>query len=194
VACSARERLLAIHQRRLTHEDLEDCFSQATLELLNRARHGSGFASYAHIANALQQRFLSRIHDRRRALSGRSPIEAVFASAVPFDREGVGVELADQRSDVERLALVRHELRRIGRASRQLSPDQRLLLASELSYDMDCREFCRIHGWSVEKCRKVAQRTRVRLTRLLDESRVHQSDLFVPPASHSSDQRAGTHL
>jgi DNA-directed RNA polymerase specialized sigma24 family protein len=181
VACSGRERLLAIHQRRLAHEDLEDCYSQATLELLNRARHGEAFASYAHIANALQQRLLSRIHDRRRALSGRSPIEAAIATAVPFaDCENGGVEIADVRANVERLALVRHDLQRIGQAARQLSADQRLVLASQLSGDIDCGEFCRIHGWSRAKYRKVAQRARARLIRLLGESLTGQANPFVP--------------
>jgi hypothetical protein len=84
VARSRREQLLAVHRHRLSREDLEDCYSQATLELLTRAKRGGEFAGRAHIANALDQRLLSRIHDRRRALSGRSPIEAAIATARPL--------------------------------------------------------------------------------------------------------------
>jgi DNA-directed RNA polymerase specialized sigma24 family protein len=194
VARSRRELLLSIHCRRLRREDLEDCYSQATLELLSRASYGLAFSSRAHIANALEQRFLSRIHDRRRALSGRSPIEAAIATAIPLaDREAGGAEIVDARADVERLALLRHELRRIGEISRRLSADQRLVLGSQLSGDMECGQFCRTHGWSPEKYRKVAQRARMRLARLLEESLDH-ADPACPVRRGSSDQRAGTHL
>jgi hypothetical protein len=168
VARARRERLLAVHRHRLSREDLEDCYSQATLELLTRAKRGGAFASRAHIANALDQRLLSRIHDRRRALSGRSPMEAALASALPLPcSEGRGAEIADRRANVERLVLLRHELVSIGRSWRELSRDQRLVLVSQISHDVGCHEFCRVHGWSAEKYRKVAQRARARLTLLV---------------------------
>jgi hypothetical protein len=176
VVRSRRELLFAAHRHRLTHEDLEDCYSQATLELLNRATRREAFSSYAHIANALEQRLLSRIHDRRRALSGRSPIEAAIATALPLAACEAGeIDIPDARADVEHLTLLRHDLRRISEVSRELSRDQRLVLASQLSCESDRGEFCRAHGWSAEKYRKVAQRARARLTRLLDgESRAGQ--------------------
>lgn len=183
VTRSRRELLLGAHRHRLGREDLEDCYSQATLELLNRARHGEAFSSRGHIANALEQRFLSRIHDRRRALSGRSPIEAAIATAVPLaDREASGAEIVDMRADVEQLALLRHELKCIGEISRRLSADQQLVLRSQLSGEMECGQFCRMHGWSPEKYRKVAQRARARLTRLLGDS-LDQVDPSVPLAA-----------
>ena len=118
VARARRELLLGAHRHRLGREDLEDCYSQAILELLNRAGRGMVFSSRAHIANALEQRFLSRIHDRRRALSGRSPIESAMATAISLaDCENSGAEIVDARADVERLALLRPELRRIGEIS-----------------------------------------------------------------------------
>ena len=40
VAQARRELLLRSHRHRLRKEDLEDCFSQATLELLAQARDG----------------------------------------------------------------------------------------------------------------------------------------------------------
>jgi DNA-directed RNA polymerase specialized sigma24 family protein len=189
VARSRRDLLLAAHRHRLSREDLEDCYSQATLELLTRAGRRGVFAGYAHIANALEQRLLSRIHDRRRALSGRSPIEAAIATALPLAAcEGGGVEIADARADVERLALLRQDLRRIGQISRELSRDQRMVLASQLSSDMECDEFCRTHGWSAEKYRKVAQRARARLTRLLAaESYAGQTE----PSARGAQQRDG---
>jgi DNA-directed RNA polymerase specialized sigma24 family protein len=168
VARSRRELLLNTHAHRLAREDLEDCYSQATLELLTRARRAGEFASSTHVANALEQRFLSRIYDRRRALCGRSPMEAAMANALPLAGcEDRGLEIPDISADVERLTLLRHDLRRIGEIASQLSRDQRLVLASQLSCDMDRGEFCREHGWSVEKYRKVAQRARARLARLL---------------------------
>lgn len=192
VARSRRELLLAAHRHRLSREDLEDCYSQATLELLTRARRGGAFASRAHIANALEQRLLSRAHDRRRALSGRSPMEAAIASALPLTlSEGGAVEIVDRRADVERLVLLRHELRLIGRIAHELSRDQRLVLASQLSCERDCSEFCRTHGWSAEKYRKVAQRARARLARLLEaqaDASVARSPRATCPAfSRTSD-------
>jgi hypothetical protein len=52
VAAARRSRLLRVYRRRLRPEDLEDCYSQATLELLARARK-TPFASAAHIENAV---------------------------------------------------------------------------------------------------------------------------------------------
>ncbi|HXC24230.1 MAG TPA: hypothetical protein VNU28_06570 [Solirubrobacteraceae bacterium] len=181
---SRRELLLASHRHRLGREDLEDCYSQATLELLTRARCGEGFAGAAHIANALEQKFLSRIHDRHRALNGRSPIQAALASSLPLG-VGVcdGVDVADARADIERLTMLRHDLRRIARLSRELSSDQRLVLANDLSGEVGCAEFCRMHGWKTEKYRKVAQRARARLTRLrASEAAQLQGDAPVPLA------------
>jgi DNA-directed RNA polymerase specialized sigma24 family protein len=180
VARSRRELLLNAHRHRLSREDLEDCYSQATLELLRRSTRGATFSGHSHIANALEQRLLSRIHDRRRALSGRSPIEAAMASALPLGNcHEHAVDVPDARADVERLALLHHDLRRISLVARELSEDQRLVLKSQLSRDMDCGEFCRTHGWTPEKYRKVAQRGRARLKRLLAAEQ-----LIVEPFAH----------
>lgn len=169
IARARRSALLGIHRRYLGRQDLEDCYSQATLEILTRARGGRGFASRAHIANSLELRFVSRIHDRRRALNGRSPIEAELARAIPLSTSTEAeTSLHDPRADIERKILARHELRRIAEISHKLSPDQRLLLASRLS-DTDRAEFCQRHGWSVEKYRKVSQRAGARLRQLVDE-------------------------
>jgi hypothetical protein len=45
VASARRDALLRKHAFRLRSEDLEDCFGQATLELMLRARRGVSFAS-----------------------------------------------------------------------------------------------------------------------------------------------------
>ncbi len=69
-----RELLLRVHRRRLRREDLEDCYSQATLELLRgRARRAAVSPAACTSPDVLEQRFLSRVLDRRRALLGRSP-------------------------------------------------------------------------------------------------------------------------
>jgi hypothetical protein len=52
VARARRELLLRVHGHRLRREDLEDCYSQATLELVALARKGREFASRLHVANA----------------------------------------------------------------------------------------------------------------------------------------------
>ncbi|HEU0249577.1 MAG TPA: hypothetical protein VFR48_02525 [Solirubrobacteraceae bacterium] len=187
VALVARERrdaLLAVHAHRLGRAELEDCYSQATLELLARARRprestkvadcgssGGPFLSSEHIANALDQRLRSRIQDRQRALGGRSPIEAAMAWAVPLppceDGASVCRLLVDRRADVVRTALLREELARIVRFSRELTRDQRLLLSSQVGAEQTPAAFCAQHSWSLEKYRKVGQRARARLSALL---------------------------
>ncbi|HXC45615.1 MAG TPA: hypothetical protein VNU24_03350 [Solirubrobacteraceae bacterium] len=167
VARSRRDLLLGSHRHRLGREDLEDCYSQATLELLARAGREAGFLDACHIAHALEQKFLSRVHDRHRALHGRSPIQAALADSLVLGGASGGVDVADARADVERLTFLRHELRSIARLWRELSSDQQLVLANELAGEPGCAEFCRAHGWSQEKYRKVAQRGRARLRALL---------------------------
>jgi DNA-directed RNA polymerase specialized sigma24 family protein len=164
VAQARRDLLLRAHRHRLRREDLEDCYSQATLELLAQLRRGGSFFTRAHMANVLEQRFLSRIHDRRRALGGRSPAQAALDCALPLGGCDEGsIEVADVRAEIERLVMLRMELRSLGRIVRDLTPDQRLVLTSRIDSGMECVEFCHHFGWSKEKYRKVAQRARARL-------------------------------
>jgi DNA-directed RNA polymerase specialized sigma24 family protein len=168
VAHAKREILLRVHRHRLRKEDLEDCYSQATLELLAHTGRGGCFSSRAHVANAIEQRFLSRIHDRRRALSGRSPMQAAIETALPLDCfEPEQPELVDVRAELETLVLLREELRRVESLARELTPDQQLILACQVGMQMGRSEFCRCYGWTPEKYRKVAQRARTQLKRLL---------------------------
>ena len=175
VAAAKREVLLRVHRHRLGFEDLEDCFSQATVELITRARaRARAFVSDAHIANALEQRFLSRISDRRRAVSGRSPIQAASHAALRtvVDHEGGGetspvAAVADPVADITVRLAERHDVRRLRELAEELTADQRLVLACQVALDMDCQEFCARFGWSAEKFRKVAQRARARLRALV---------------------------
>jgi DNA-directed RNA polymerase specialized sigma24 family protein len=168
VARAKRDLLLRVHRFRLRWEDLEDCYGQATLELLAHTRRGGEFSSRAHLSNTLEQRFLSRIHDRRRALAGRSPMQATLDAAASLggagDRE---VEVEDARAELEKLVLLRGQLRDVARLARELSPDQRLVLACQVGLQMTRADFCSRFGWSPEKYRKVAQRARARLRSLI---------------------------
>ena len=167
VARARRELLLRVHRHRLRREDLEDCYSQATLELVKRARNGGAFSSRAHVANAIEQRFLSRIHDRRRALGGRSPMLAALENAMSLtEAQESAVEIVDVRADLEELVMLRLDLRRLGSLAQELTPDQRLALGSQIG-GSGCAEFCERFGWSAEKYRKVAQRARSRLRALM---------------------------
>jgi DNA-directed RNA polymerase specialized sigma24 family protein len=168
VALAKRRVLLGVHRHRLRWEDLEDCYSQATLELVILARQGRRFAGRRHIGNALEQRFLARVQDRRRALSGRSAIAAALEGAVPFGSRADEADPPDPRGDPERLAIARAELARVRAHARSLTDDQRLVLAAQVSM-VSCESFCRLHGWSPEKYRKVAQRGRAKLARLMAE-------------------------
>ena len=86
VVVEKRYVLLRAYRGWLRPHDLEDCLSQAALELVVRARRaGSGFQSAAHIANALEQKLRSRIYDRQRARSGKSAIETALARALPLE-------------------------------------------------------------------------------------------------------------
>jgi hypothetical protein len=190
VASASRELLLRAHSFRLRREDLEDCYSQATLEMLRRVRRGAVFAGPRHIHNALEQRFLSRIHDRRRALAGRSPMLAAMEGAARLgsepDRE---LEAVAGDVDLEQLVLLRLELRRIPRLAQRLSADQQLVLASQVGLQMPPAAFCRRYGWSAEKYRKVAQRARARLRALASAE-----DADVPHRRATSEESAGTSL
>jgi DNA-directed RNA polymerase specialized sigma24 family protein len=160
-----RDVLLRAHRRHLRHEDLEDCLSQATLELIVQVRRGRVFAGRAHVAHALEQRFVSRIRDRRRAVSGRSPIQAALEGAFPLGPGEGNVALRDHRFDPERSAIVREELRSVVTSAGALSQDQRLVIATQSGLQMGCQQFCGRFAWSPEKYRKVAQRARLKLRR-----------------------------
>jgi hypothetical protein len=163
VAQARRELLLRAHRHQLRKEDLEDCYGQATLELLARARAAGMFSTRAHMANALEQRFVSRINDRRRALCGRSPAQAALDGALPLGGCSEGdIDVADIRAEIDKLVMLRMDLRSLGRVIHKL-----LVLTSRIDSGMDCAEFCSRFGWSKEKYRKVAQRARARLRELL---------------------------
>ena len=124
----------------------------------------------AHIEHALKQKFKSRIEDRRRALAGRSAIESAIARAVPVDAPcDDAAEIEDRNATVEGRVIARTEVRRLREVMADLSRDQQLVLASQVLVDMEPAEFCRRHGWSVEKYRKVAQRARGKLRVLVEE-------------------------
>lgn len=168
VAHAKREVLLRAYRHLLRREDLEDCYSQATLELLAHVRRGGVFADCVHVGNTLELRFLSRVRDVRRALGGRSPIQAALASALSIGEHEQHLALVDPRSDLETLVQLRSDLRRVPALARGLSVDQRLVLAAQLA-DTGCGEFCRRFGWSPDKYRKVAQRARARLKVLMSD-------------------------
>jgi DNA-directed RNA polymerase specialized sigma24 family protein len=188
VAQNKREVLLRAYRHWLRREDLEDCLSQATLELVARSRRGGRFSGPGHIANSLEQKFLSRIHDRRRALGGRSAMEAAMDGALQLGEPATGgVDVADLRAGIEERVAGRMELFAVTEAAKQLTADQRLVLASQVALDMSCREFCERFGWSPEKYRKVAQRGRSRLKLLIRSE-------HVPLAGVLSEMHARTDL
>jgi DNA-directed RNA polymerase specialized sigma24 family protein len=170
VARARRAGLLHAHRRLLRPADLEECFSTAVEELLCAARAGKRFASRVHVANALEQRFCSRVIDRRRALRGRSPLEAALEGALPLACPGSRqAEVEDRRAEPFPLVADRLHLLCVSRAAPRLTDDQRLVLASQVALGMDRAEFCERFGWSFEKYRKVAQRARGRLSKLVEE-------------------------
>lgn len=167
MAIGKRELLLRAYRHQARREDLEDCYSQATLELVAYTRNVRAFLDRSHLGNLLEQRFQSRVRDHRRALSGRSPMRAALETSVAIGGAGdAAVEIADVRAELEKLVMLRYELRRVERLAENLTADQRLVLACQLGLQMSRGEFCRRFGWSSEKYRKVAQRARMRLRAL----------------------------
>lgn len=203
VAHAARQLLLRAYGGWLRFDDLEDCYSQAVLELLAQARRGQlRCASRRGVRAMLELRFASRIRDRRRALNGRSPHQALLDSALVHGGGcgGPAAEVADPRADVERRALLRFELRSVQLAARRLSPDQRLVLACQVGAQMGANEVCATFGWSREKHRKLAQRARAQLRREVEvlageaispSGHIHERCPGFPPASV---EEVGTHL
>jgi DNA-directed RNA polymerase specialized sigma24 family protein len=191
VACARRELLLRVHRHRLRREDLEDCYSQAVVELVAGARGGARFASRVHLARVIEQRFVSRIQDRRRALSGRSPMQAALERGVSLDDlERSQAEIVDLHADPEQLVILRQELRSMRSLIERLSADQRLVLAAQAGLlPLDRGELCRRCGWSSEKYRKVAQRARARLRLLMAAA---QADVPLEPVA--SVEETGTPL
>jgi DNA-directed RNA polymerase specialized sigma24 family protein len=166
--------------------------SQAVFELFAHARAGQRFSSRQHLANVLEQRFLSRVYDRRRALAGRSPLQAALEGALPLGGTGgQEVELADPRAEVHPLVAHRLRLRRVARLAPLLTPDQRLVLACQLA-GIDRAEFCRRFDWSFEKYRKVAQRARARLRGLVDAEPKVAREPMVRSSQQSVSSRAGS--
>ena len=200
MAHAARGLLLSVHRRWLRWEDLEDCYSQATVELVAQARRGElRVSSGTHLRNLLELRFLSRVLDRRRALRGRSPVQATLDCALLLGE----VEIVDVRADVERRTMLRFDLQSLERAAHALSADQRLVLACQIGLQMRADEFCRRFNWSHEKHRKVAQRARARLRLLLGEPAAgeaawkEQKRFFengCPVFENESEEGVGTHL
>ncbi|HWX98029.1 MAG TPA: hypothetical protein VNZ01_14400, partial [Solirubrobacteraceae bacterium] len=139
---------------------------------------------------AIERRFVSRIQDRRRALSGRSPIQAALerslSLAVMSEQD---LDVTDARAELETLVFMRMDLRRVEALMPELTPDQRLILISQVALGISRAEFCRRYGWSPEKYRKVAQRARVRLGRLMASD-----EPDVPGTQGRSEESTGTNL
>jgi hypothetical protein len=190
VAQAKRGALLRANRYRLRAEDLEECLSQATFELLAAVHAGRQFAGRVHIANALEQRFQSRVCDRRRALNGRSPLQAALEHALPLGSHAdLDIELCDTRAEVHQIVAQRMELERLLEVAPGLSRDQRLVLSYQVA-GIGRPAFCRRFGWSYEKYRKVAQRARARLRALMEPS----AAVARPALGSGSEQEIGTDL
>jgi hypothetical protein len=188
VALAKRALLLHLNRHRLRLEDLEDCYSQAVVELIAHVRAGGAFRDHRHVGCALELRFDSRVRDRRRALAGRSPAQAALESSVPLADGDDGFPLVDARADVERVVIAREELRRLGDAARALTRDQRLALAAELGpLALSTADFCASTGWTADKYRKVTQRARARLAILAG-----RAERTVPRTRRASVEVSGT--
>jgi len=165
VAAANWQRLLRVHHYRLSRPDLEDCLSQALLELLSAAQRGHRFSDPGAILTALDVRFQSRIIDRHRALAGRSPINAALHQARPLDGN-TDTTPAGPAGDPLELVLQREDLARLAVALRELTADQRLVLLAQVHGERPAG-FCTRHGWSNAKYRKTLSRARARLRALL---------------------------
>jgi DNA-directed RNA polymerase specialized sigma24 family protein len=120
-------------------------------------------------------------------------MQSALESAFSLDDGDDAPAVVDPRADVERVVIAREELRRICAVTSQLSDDQRLVLAAQLSSGPSgCAEFCARHGWSSEKYRKVSQRGRARLRALMSRPEIVAATACVPLAERASVEVAGT--
>ena len=158
-ALALRKTLIRAYRSSASREDLEDLYSQAVLELLARAERDPTLTSPDHIRHALRQKFESRILDHHRAVAGRSPATHARARTRPLD-DTLDQPVGD-RDGLDQL-IVHETLRELGAAIRELTPDQQLVLASQLNGETP-RECCGHTGWTIDKYRKTAQRARARL-------------------------------
>jgi len=134
----------------------------------------------------IRRRLARDIAERKRVEEESRRTVSLLQSTLESTTDGI---LVVDRIELEQLVILRQELELLHSLAPRLTPEQRLVLACQVSLQMDCGEFCRLHGWSSEKYRKVAQRARGRL-RLL----VNQAEDGVPVSPRASDQHAGTDL
>lgn len=167
--------LLRVYHGHLRHEDLEDCLAQATLELVVQARRGTITTADAPLlAGALEHKFKSRIIDRRRAISGRSPAATAEHHATQIDAI---TDLLPARHDTQAHVITRDELHLLISVFPRLTRDQRLVIRHQIDpHAGRPADFCDAHGWTLEKYRKVGQRARARLTTLVHEQREETVD------------------
>lgn len=172
VVQAKREGLLRAYRHGLRPDELEDCYGQATFELLRSVKSGRRFASREHLANTLEQRFVSRVRDQMRATGGRSAARAGHESALLAggDKDALA-EVVDVGAESHELVALKMDLEQILQVAPRLTVDQRLVIASQVS-GIGCAELCQYTGWSQEKYRKVAQRGRARLRALMAQSPV----------------------
>jgi DNA-directed RNA polymerase specialized sigma24 family protein len=158
-ALALRTTLIRVYRFKASREDLEDIYSQAVIELLARAERDPTLTSADHIRRALRQKFESRILDHHRAVAGRSPATHARARTRPLD--GTLDQRVGDRDGLDHL-VARETLRELAAAIRELTPDQQLVLASQLNGETP-RDCCGHTGWTIDKYRKTAQRARARL-------------------------------
>ncbi len=152
--------LLGSYEGRLEREELEDCLSQATLELIRGVRAGRCFEGAEHVANALELRFRSRIVDQYRARSARPAV-------VALDREGEeGFVLEDPAPRFEREVEARVELARLRELVGELSADEQRVLALQAA-GVSRGEICARLGWKLERYRSTARRATNKLSGLV---------------------------
>lgn len=165
-----RARLLRRHAHRLRREDLDECLSQAALELVPRARREDADSEWRP-ALALEQRFLSRVIDRRRALAGRSQRGSIARAATGAGDAGLdeALGIADGRPAIDEQVVQRDELRRLLEVIEDLSDDQRLLAIHRLFGDGGPEALRRRQRWSVAKYEKTSSRARAALLALRAE-------------------------
>ena len=165
VIAAKRDTLLRVYRHRLSDEDLQDCFSQATLELVARARAGRPFASDLHAARALEQKFASRITDEYRSSHGRSAARTAQREARGLDT--VSDEIASYTEDTATIAERRDEAKGLLAALARLSERDRTLLLGRLR-GLPPALIAAQHGLTIETYRKATQRATARLAREID--------------------------
>jgi hypothetical protein len=164
-----RDILMRVHHWWLSRPDIEECMCQAELELFASVKRGHVLRSFQHACNSLEQKFVSRIADQRRAIGGRSAtkraLNCAYSLSQHYDKdiEEGGWEPSDAKLDVFETVSNKLDLQAILDEIQICREDFQKVFHYELFGSGSRADYAASQGWGMETFRKIDQRGRQRL-------------------------------